>query len=245
MVSIRGQKRIDLNKAAIVKYDISGRHFEILVDPKLAWKYKEEKEDINIRDILLGYYIFTDAIRGEKISEGEMLKEIFNTDDIFEVSREILDNGELLITAEMRKQFTEKVRKKIIYFINRNCVNPKTNLPHPPARIERAMEEAKISIDSNIEIVEQAKKIVKKLAEIIPIKMERLTVAVKIPSQFTGKAYGIVSKYGTISKDEWQSDGSWIALIDLPIGLHAELNEQLENLTKGKHDIKNIKETLF
>ncbi|MHA1377810.1 MAG: ribosome assembly factor SBDS [Candidatus Helarchaeota archaeon] len=245
MVSIRGQKRIDLNKAAIVKYDISGHHFEILVDPKLAWKYKEEKEDINIRDILLGYYIFTDALRGEKISEGEILKEIFNTDDIFEVSKEILDNGELHITAEMRKQLTEKVRKKIIYFINRNCVNPKTNLPHPPARIERAMEEAKISVDSNEEILEQAKKIIKQLAAIIPIKMERLTVAVKIPAEFTGKAYGIVSKYGSISKDEWQSDGSWIALIDLPIGLHAELNEQLKQLTKGKHDIKNIKETLF
>ncbi|MHA1298777.1 MAG: ribosome assembly factor SBDS [Candidatus Helarchaeota archaeon] len=245
MVSIRGQKRVDLSKAAIVKYDISGHHFEILVDPKLAWKYKEKQEETDIRDILLGYYIFTDAFRGEKITDSEVLKEIFNTDDIFQVSEIILKNGELHITAEMRKQFTEQIRKKIIYFINRNCINPKTKLPHPPARIERAMEEANIRIDANEEIVTQAKKIVKKLAEIIPIKMERITVAVKIPSQFTGKAYGIVSKYGTISQDEWQSDGSWIALIDLPAGLQAELNEQLRQLTKGKHDIKNIKETLF
>jgi ribosome maturation protein SDO1 len=245
MVSIRGQKRLDLSKAVVVKYETSGHHFEILVDPKLAWKYKEEKEDIDIREILLGYYLFEDALRGKKIDDEELLKEIFKTDDIFEIAEEILKEGELHITAEMRKEYTEKVRKQVIYFINRNCVNPKTNLPHPPARIERAMEEAKISIDPNMEIVEQAKQIVKKLAEIIPIRMERLTIAVKIPSEYTGKAYGIVSKYGTISKDEWQSDGSWIALIDIPVGLHAELNEQLKNLTKGKHEIKNIKETLF
>ncbi|MFX1450177.1 MAG: ribosome assembly factor SBDS [Promethearchaeota archaeon] len=244
MVSIRGQKRLDLGKATVVRYDIKGNHFEILVDPKLAWQFKEGKE-VDIRDILLGYYIFSDALRGQKLTDEELFKEIFNTDDIFEISEEILKNGELHITAEMRKEFTEKIRKKIIYFINRNCVNPKTGLPHPPARIERAMEDAKISIDSNEEIVEQAKRIVKKLAEIIPIKMERITLAVKIPAEFTGKAYGLVSKYGTISKDEWQSDGSWIALIDLPVGVQAELNDQLKQLTKGKHDIKKLKETLF
>ena len=107
------------------------------------------------------------------------------------------------------------------------------------------MDEINISVDPNEEIVTQAKKIVKKLAEIIPIKMERITVAVKIPSAYTSKAYNVVARYGVISKDEWQSDGSWIALIDLPAGLHAELNEQLKDLTKGKHEIKNIKETLF
>ena len=244
MVSIRGQKRIDIGKAALIQYDIGEHHFEIIVDPKLAWNYREG-QDIDIRDILMGYYIFSDALRGKKITDTQLLQEIFNTDDIFKISEEILKKGELHLTAEMRKELTENIRKKIIYFINRNCVNPKTNLPHPPARIERAMEDAKISIDSNMEIVEQAKQIVKKLAEIIPIKMERITIAVKIPSEYTGKAYGIVSKYGTISKDEWQSDGSWIALIDLPIGLNAELNEQLQQLTKGKHSIKNIKETLL
>lgn len=244
MASIRGQKRLELDKANIAKYDISGHHFEILIDPKLAWKYREG-QDVEVRDILLGYYIFTDALRGQKITESKILKEIFNTDDIFEIASKIIKEGELHITAEMRKEMLEQVRNKIIYFINRNCVNPKTNLPHPPARIERAMEELKINIDPNIEIVEQAKKIVKKLAEVLPIKMERVTVAVKVPAEYSAKAYGIVSKYGTISKDEWQSDGSWIALIDIPIGLHAELNDQLKQLTKGKHDLKNIKETLL
>ena len=31
--------------------------------------------------------------------------------------------------------------------IHRNAVDPKTGLPHPPQRIESAMEEAKIHVD--------------------------------------------------------------------------------------------------
>ena len=178
MVSIRGQKRIDIGKAAVAQYDINGYHFEILVDPQLAWNYREG-QDIDIREILLGFYIFTDALRGKKITDSELLKEIFTTDDIFEISEEILKKGELQITAEMRKKFTEKIRKKIIYFINRNCVNPKTNLPHPPARIERAMEDAKISIDSNMEIVEQAKKIVNPLSFCSPHQVPELQVTLR------------------------------------------------------------------
>ena len=37
--------------------------------------------------------------------------------------------------------------KKLINAISRESINPQTNAPNPPARIEAAMEEAKIHID--------------------------------------------------------------------------------------------------
>ena len=91
MVSIRGQKRLDLGKAAVVRYDNKGNHFEILVDPKLAWEYREGK-DIEIRDVLLGYYIFSDALRGQRLTDSELFQEIFNESILFFVKIKIRTN---------------------------------------------------------------------------------------------------------------------------------------------------------
>jgi len=225
MSSIRGDKRIDLGKNVIAKYLKNKKRFEILVDPKKAWDFREGK-DVDVRDILEGFIIFSHALRGEKATDDDLLY-VFETDDVFKIAEIILQNGEIQITDEMRQEFTKEMRKKIINFISRNCINPQNNLPHPPDRIER--------------ISSQAKRIIKELQPIIPIKMESYSLAIRIPSEFTGKAYNVVSKYSAINKDEWQSDGSWIAVIELPAGLHSTLNEELNDLTKGKFEIKKIK----
>ncbi len=46
---------------------------------------------------------------------------------------------------------------------------------------------------------------------------------------------------GTIAKDEWQTDGSWIAVIEVPGGLRGELIDALNNLTRGRAEIKILK----
>ena len=239
MSSIRGDKRIDLGKNVIAKYLKNKKRFEILVDPKKAWDFREGK-DVDVRDILEGFIIFSHALRGEKATDDDLLY-VFETDDVFKIAEIILQNGEIQITDEMRQEFTKEMRKKIINFISRNCINPQNNLPHPPDRIERAILEVKVAINSHEEISSQAKRIIRELQPIIPIKMESYSLAIRIPSEFTGKAYNVVSKYSAINKDEWQSDGSWIAVIELPAGLHSTLNEELNDLTKGKFEIKKIK----
>ncbi len=243
MGGIRGDKRVDLGDAALARLDSHGYRFEIIVDPKLAWNFKQG-EEVEFREILRGDTIFEDALRSKKATT-ESLEEAFGTTDEREVARIILEKGSLQLTTEQRREMVEKRRRQIIDIIVRNSINPKTGLPHPPARIESAMDEAHVIIDSTLKAEEQARDVVRALQPIIPIRMEIQQIAIKIPPDFAPKAYGIVEHQGHIAKDEWQKDGSWIAIVEVPAGLRGELIDALNNLTRGRAEIKILKkETL-
>ncbi len=239
MGGIRGEKRVDLGDAALARLETHGHRFEIIVDPKLAWSYKQGAK-IDLREVLRGETIFEDALRSKK-APTDALEAAFGTIDEIEVARQILEKGALQLTAEQRREMIEKRRRQIIDIIVRNSINPKTGLPHPPARIESAMNEAHVVIDSTRTAEEQAREVVKALQPILPIRMEIQQLAVKVPPDFAPKAYGIVERVGTIAKDEWQTDGSWIAVIEVPGGLRGELIDALNNLTRGRAEIKILK----
>ena len=236
---MRGDKRVDLGDAAIARFDTHGHRFEVIVDPKLAWNFKQG-EEVDVREILQGETVFEDALRSKK-APIETLEDAFGTTDELEVARIILEKGSLQLTTEQRREMVEKRRRQVIDIIVRNSINPKTGLPHPPTRIESAMNEAHVVIDSTRTAEEQARDVVKALQPIIPIRMEIQQIAIKIPPDFAPKAYGIVEQQGHIAKDEWQKDGSWIAIVEVPAGLRGELIEALNNLTRGRAEIKILK----
>jgi ribosome maturation protein SDO1 len=43
---------------------------------------------------------------------------------------------------------------------------------------------------------------------------------------------------GQIINEEWQANGNWIGIIEIPGGLQDELREKLNKKTKGKVEIK-------
>jgi ribosome maturation protein SDO1 len=183
--------------------------------------------------------IFTDANKGTKASE-EKLKKAFGTLDPLAIAEIIIAKGQLQLTTDQRRQLTEAKRKQIIAFIARNAVDPKTNMPHPPMRIEQAMEKIHYSIDPFTEAEEQAKDILKLLRPILPIKMENVNVEIRIPTEYAARAYGAVKGYGTIRKDEWRADGSWHGIIEMPAGSYAPLLEKLGEITRGTAEAKIV-----
>ncbi len=237
---MRGDKRVDLGDAALAKLEIHGMQFEIIVDPKLAWRFKQG-EAVDIRDILQGETIFEDALRGRKATKDD-LEHVFESTDEIAIARRILIDGSLQLTTEQRREFVEKRLRQVIDIITRNCINPKTGLPHPPARIEAAIDEAKITVDSRRSAEEQVSDIVKALQPIIPIRMELQRVAIKVPPDFAAKSVGVVKRFGRITKEEWQRDGSWIAIIEVPGGLRGQLIDELNALTRGRSEIKILKQ---
>ncbi|MHA1264207.1 MAG: ribosome assembly factor SBDS [Candidatus Helarchaeota archaeon] len=238
MVGMRGSKRVDIGNAVIARYESQGERFEILVDPDLAWDFREGK-DIEIRDILIGYTIFEDALRGKRNTD-EAVQKVFGDLDSLEIAKQILLEGEIQLTTEQRRRMVEEKRKQIITYISQHAINPQTGLLHPPTRIERALEEVKVKIDPWMKVEDQAKEIVKELEPIIPIRLEKTTFAVKLPGKYQAKAYQIIIRMGTITKEEWQADGKWIALIEMAAGLQPNVVEQLKKLTKGRLEIKNL-----
>jgi ribosome maturation protein SDO1 len=43
-----------------------------------------------------------------------------------------------------------------------------------------------------------------------------------------------------VEKEEWQADGSWIGLMEIPAGLITELTSKLNSKTKGNAAVKAI-----
>jgi ribosome maturation protein SDO1 len=226
------------DRYTVARITRDGEHFEILVKPQLALNYTLGKP-ASVSEILVADTIFTDANKGTKAGE-DKLQAAFNTLDPRKIAEVILSRGTLQLTTDQRRQLTAEKRKQIIAFIARQAVDPKTNMPHPPLRIEQAMEQIHYPIDPFKDTEEQAKDIIKLLRPVLPIKIEQIQVQVRIPPQYAAKAYGTVKGYGTIKREEWRADGSWFAIVEMPAGLYGPFLEKLGEITKGNAEAKKL-----
>lgn len=223
----------------IARITHDGDHFEILTKPQRALSYRLGKLS-SVSEVLVSDTIFTDAGKGLRASE-EKLQEVFGTTDSLKIAGVILKKGTLQLTTEQRKQLVEEKRRQIVSFISRECIDPKTNLPHPPLRIEQAMKQIRFSIEPSKGVEEQAKEIIKLLRPIIPLKMEKISVAVRIPPEHASKVYGTVKGFGTIKRDQWQADGSWSAIVEMSAGLYGPFLDKLGKMTRGNLEAKMVK----
>jgi len=223
-------------KFTVARLTRENEHFEILVKPTKALDYRNGKIS-SITEVLAAEVIFSDANKGTKVSEDAM-KKAFKTVDPLKIADEILKKGTLQLTTDQRKRMVEDKKRQVIDFISRQAVDPKTNLPHPPLRIENAMEQIRYPIDPYKPVEEQAKDIVKLLRPILPLKVEQVIVAVRIPAQYASRAYGTIKTLGTIKREDWRGDGSWYGELELPAGLYASLLNKLGDATKGTGETK-------
>lgn len=230
---------VKLEDAVIARLEIQNENFEILIEPESAQKFKNG-EDISILESLVIDTIFKDSKKGDKASEEKILK-IFGTSDISTVAKRILLDGTIQLTTEQRKQMQENKRKQIVASIVRNAINPQTGAPHPAQRIELAMKEAKVQIDPFKPVDIQVQNILDRLKPIIPIRFEKLKIAVKLSGENYGRTYGDITGFGKITKEEWQKDGSWIGIVEIPAGLQSEFFDKLNKKTKGEVETKIIK----
>ena len=217
----------------------TGEKFEILVKPDPALEYKMGKP-LGVSQILVIDEIYSDAGKGTRASS-EKLEKAFGTVDALKIAEEIMKHGELQLTTDQRRQLVEDKRKQIIAFISRNCIDPRSGTPHPPIRIEQALNQVKYSIDPFKNADEQAKTVIDELRAIIPIKMEQMRVAVKVLAEYAAKGYGTLKNYGTITREEWQADGALVAVVEMPAGLYGPFVERLGKITQGTIQTKILK----
>ena len=229
---------IPLDKATVVRLKTHGENFEILVDPDLALEYKEGKET-DVGELLAANSVFKDAGAADKASDESMLK-VFGSIDLKEVVDKILKKGELHLTTEQKKRIFEERKKQIINIIARNAVNPQTKLPHPPERIETAMDEAKFSVDIQKNAKEQVDGAVKAIRPILPIRFENVRIALKIPGEHSGKLYSVLHEFGEVKKDTWQGNFQF-CLVEMPAGLQDDFCNKINGLTHGDVEIKILR----
>lgn len=213
-----------------------GKRFEVVVDVEKAWRFKGG-ERIDIREIVESPHVYYDARKGLKASP-EDLRAVFGTEDVLEVAAAILKQGELQLTAEQRRELIEMKKRQIIEFLSRNAVDPRTGTPHPPKRIEMALEEVGFPVDPFKPVEVQVQEAIKALNRVLPLKIARAIVGVRVPPQYAGRAYGVLSKIGKVVRSEYASDGSWVAELEIPAGMVETLIQQVNSLTKGEGEVK-------
>ncbi|AKG39148.1 MAG: ribosome assembly factor SBDS [Infirmifilum sp.] len=226
-------------KLSIARLEKGGKRFEVFVDAEKAWAMKNG-EKVNIREIIEGEFIYSDAKQGLKASETD-LKKFFGTTDPYVIAENIIKKGELLLTAEQRRELIEAKRRQIIEFLSRNTIDPRTNTPIPPKRIELALEEAKVSIDPFKPVEAQVNDILKSLKMILPLKVARAILAVHIPAPYVGKAYGALQKIGKVLRESYATDGSLNVELEVPAGMQSSVIETVSSLTKGQGDVKLLR----
>jgi ribosome maturation protein SDO1 len=230
---------VTLDNAVVARLKTHGEHFEVLVDPDGAYDLKHGA-GVKIEDILAVEDVFENASRGDRVPEEDLVK-AFGTTNVIDIARKIIMEGEINLTAEQRHRLLEEKRRQVVSFISRNAINPQTMTPHPPARIERAMEEGGVHIDLTKTVEENVNITMKAIRPIIPIRFEEVKIAVKVPSSYAPRAFGEIAAFGKLIRDEWQNNGSWIGVIQIPAGMQPEFYDLVNKVSKGEAETKLLR----
>ena len=227
------------DKTTVVRYTYSGDKFELLVKPDPAFDYKTGKLS-EISKILISEEIYTDSNKGTRATN-EKLNQVFKTTDPAKIAEIIMKKGELNLTTEQRKKMTSEKRKQLVTFIAKTYVDPRSHLPHPPLRIEQALDDGRVSIDPFKNIDEQVKEVVEKLRPIIPLKSENVILEISVPAQFVAQSYTVLKSTGTLKKEDWQTNGSLKALLEIPAAARPHVIDRLVSITKVTATVEVVK----
>ena len=222
-------------KYVTVRLSIEGDKFEILVKPDPALEYKTGKRT-DFSNILVSDEIYSDANKGSRASS-EKLSKHFKTKDTSEIAKQILSRGELSLTTDQRRRMVEEKRKQIVQFISKNFVDPKTHIPHPPLRIESALNDVRVTIDPFRRAEDQAKQVIDALRKILPLKSEVSVLTITIPPQYAAQSYSALKTTGNFRNEQWLSDGSLRVIVEVNAGTKGALVDRIGSVTKGSAQI--------
>lgn len=220
-----------MTDVTVVRYSYEGEKFEILVKPDPALEYKLGKRK-DLSSVLVSDEIYTDSNKGTRASSDKLLK-AFKTEDPAVIAEAIMKKGDLNLTTDQRRKMIEEKKKQLVGYIAKTYVDPRSHLPHPVLRIEQAMKDARISIDPQKSVDDQVKDIVEKIRTVIPLKSENLSLEITIPAQYAAQSYSVLKSFGTLKKEEWQSNGSLKAILEIPAGARPNVIDRLGSVTKG------------
>ncbi len=147
---------VSLDDAVIARFEKGGSRYEILVDPDLVAQWKDNPENVDFEEMLATDEVWSDARAGDRPT-AEALQNIFGTTDLVPCVERILRDGSIQLTTMQRKKMVENKRKQIINAIATTATDPKTRSPHPPIRIEHALDEARFSVDPFLSVERQAR----------------------------------------------------------------------------------------
>ncbi len=219
----------------LVKLKVQKNVFEVLTKPGKALKYRDGKCGWN--EVLVADEIYKNHVKGEKFTSNE-LKKSFQTDNVQEVAKIIVEKGELQLSAQERKEKTDQIRNGIINYISQYYIDPKTKNVLPRTRIETALDNLKTKIDTEIPVERQALDLVKKFPNIgLIIKKVETLATISISYQYLNQVKSIIYGKTRVQSQKHTDDGIQYQVSMSPGDYDALINA-LNKVTKGDYQIK-------
>ena len=231
---------ISLDDAVTARLESHGERFEVLVDPDAALEIKRGEFEGELENVIAAEDVFEDASSGDRPPESA-LEDAFEGTDPIEIIPEVIQRGEIQITAEQRRKMQEQKHRQLINRIARNAVNPQMDdAPHPPERIESALEETKFRVDPMERVESQVDEALDALRPVIPIRFDTMTVAAQLPADHAGSGQAKVREFGDLQREEWQPDGSWICVVEFPAGMQNEFYDLVNEVSSGEAETRIV-----
>ena len=221
---------VSLDDAVLARFEHGGKKFEILVDPTLVDKFRNKPDSIELNDMLATEEVWLDARAGERPTS-EQLINAFGSDDLLVCVNKILTKGSIQLTTDQRKKRVKDMRMAIIHRISSTAIDPKSRMPHPPSRIENALDECRYSVDPFTSIERQVSDAIKLMRPLIPLKFAIARLAFKIPGVEYGSVQSILREL--MIKEEWLPNGDWACVVEVPAGSKIDLMGDIAKRSKG------------
>ncbi len=211
-----------------------GKHFEILVDLEEA--IKVSKGEGNVSSAVLVDDIFYNLKSGEHASKDDLMTN-FETSDLLEVATKIIKSGEIVKPAQYFKEEQDKKYKQVVDFLARNATSPEGR-PYTTDKIMNALKDARINV-KNKSIESQINEIVDELSKILPIKIQKKKVELRVPVLYTGKVYGYLKEF--IVNEKWENNGDLTCIVEVPSGMIMDFYDSINNASHGSIFSEEVK----
>jgi len=94
----------------------------------------------------------------------------------------------------------------------------------------KALNEANVHV-KNKPIEAQVEEILDQISKVLPVRVERKKMKLRIPAIHTGKAYGIAKEF--MKKEEWMSNGDLEVTVEIPAGIVMDFFDRVNSATQG------------
>jgi ribosome maturation protein SDO1 len=220
-------------KPIVARLKVGGETFEALCHAHKVREYKEGK--CKLEDVLVDTdNVYKHAHKGERWAAKD-LEAAFETTDVLEILQKIVEKGAAQITTDEVREDIVKKRREVVHYIATKYVDPKSGRPHPPTRIESALDMVKgLSIDPKRSAQDITHEILRKLMDTgLALKKLEMEGTVSCKHNLQGPVQGTLHKMCTILGTSHSHEGV-VFSIGINPGDLDEMLKELAKVTKGE-----------